>query len=66
VPAEVKHARLSKIEIPRSFRSFLAKYQPAKGYGVQAGNKEEQEKVDETEVLLFPYFKLLLQGIDPT
>jgi len=33
---------------------------------VHAGNKEEQEKVGGTEVLLFPYFKLLLQGIDPT
>ncbi|MCL5072906.1 MAG: ATP-binding protein [Actinobacteria bacterium] len=64
IPVEVKHTKLSKMEIPRSFRSFLAKYKPVEGYVVHAGNKEGQEKADGTRIELLPYFKLLLQRIE--
>lgn len=64
IPVETKHTRLSKIEITRSFRSFLARYKPAKGYVVHVGNKEERKTVGNTNIELLSYFKLLFQGIE--
>lgn len=64
IPVEVKHTKLSKIEITRSFRSFLTRYRPAKGYVVHVGNKDERKEVENTGIELLPYFKLLFQG-DP-
>ena len=63
IPVEVKHIKLSKIEIKRSFRSFLAKYRPAKGYLVHIGNLDERKEVENTDIELLPYFKLLIRGI---
>jgi len=63
IPVEVKYAKLSKMKIPRSFRSFLAKYKPKKGYMVHAGNKEEQEEINNAKIKLLPYFKLLLDEV---
>jgi len=61
IPVEAKHTRLSKIEITRSFRSFLSKYRPTKGYLVHIGNRDERKEVENTDIELLPYFKLLFQ-----
>jgi len=60
-PIETKHTRLSKIKITRSFRSFLARYRPAKGYVVHAGNRDEQKAVGSIDIELLSYFKLLFR-----
>lgn len=64
IPIEAKYTKLSRMEIPRSFRSFLTRYRPTKGYMVYVGNKEERETVENTKIELLPYFKLLFQGIE--
>ena len=61
IPVEVKHTRFSKIKITRPFRSFLAKYRPAKGYVVHVGNRDERKTVEDTDVELLSYFKLLFK-----
>jgi len=60
-PIETKHTRLSKIKITRSFRSFLARYRPAKGYVVHTGNRDEQKAVGSIDIELLSYFKLLFR-----
>jgi uncharacterized protein len=61
IPLEAKHTRLLKIEITRSFRSFVAKYRPAKGYVVHVGNRDERKAVDNTDIELLSYYKLLFK-----
>jgi len=63
IPIETKHTKLLKIEIPRSFRSFLAKYHPSKGYVVHVGNKADKATIDSAEIELLPYYELLFQKI---
>ena len=41
VPVEVKYSRLKSLEITRSFRSFLSKYNPRVGYIVHLGDSFE-------------------------
>lgn len=58
VPLEVKHTKLQKPEVTRSFRSFLLKYKPKKGYIVHLGKRFET-RVDETKVYTLPIFDLI-------
>lgn len=57
VPVEVKHTKMKKPETTRSFRSFLLKYKPKKGYMVHLGERFEI-KVDETNVYTLPFSDL--------
>lgn len=63
VPFEVKHTKLQKPEVTRSFRSFLLKYKPKKGYIVHLGKRFETE-VDETKVYTLPIFDLITSKLN--
>lgn len=58
VPLEAKHKRISKLEVPRSFRSFLRKYKPKKAYLIHLGDKQETV-IDKTRVYALPFYALL-------
>lgn len=58
VPVEVKHKNMSKLEMPRSFRSFLRKYQPKKGYLIHLGRKQEAV-IDKTKIYALPFHAIL-------
>jgi uncharacterized protein len=60
-PIEVKYTKLSKIEIPRSLRSFIAKYKSINAYIVNTGNAESKEMIENTKVQLLPYYKLIFK-----
>lgn len=60
IPIEAKHTWLKKPEITRSFRSFLLKYKPKKGYILHLGESFET-KVDETKVYTHPFFDLVTE-----
>lgn len=64
IPIEVKHTNMSRIEIPRSLRSFLAKYEPEKAYVVHTGSAEVKETVGKTTVYLLPFYHLIFQKFD--
>lgn len=57
VPIEVKY-KILKLTLPRSFRSFISKYQPKSGYLVHLGNNGVL-KVGKTKIYLVPYYALL-------
>lgn len=63
VPLEVKHTKMQKPKISRSFRSFLLKYKPKKGYILHLGERFETE-VDETKVYTLPFFDLVTNKLD--
>lgn len=63
-PVEVKHANLSKIEAPRSLRSFLGKYKPEKAYIVHGGSTVAKQTVGGTTVYLLPFYNLIFQRFD--
>lgn len=58
VPLEAKHKRMSKLEVPRSFRSFLRKYKPKKAYLIHLGDKQETV-IDKTRVYTLPFYVFL-------
>ncbi len=59
LPIEVKYAKkLRHIEIPRSFRNFLAKYQPKVGYIIHLGESQET-RINKTHVYSFSFYKLV-------
>ena len=55
VPVEAKHTRLQQPEVTRSFRNFLLKYKPGKGYIVHLGEKFETE-VAGSVIYTIPFF----------
>lgn len=63
VPIEVKYTKIQKFEITRSFRNFLLKYKPKKGYIIHLGEKFET-KVDNTKVYTLPFFDLVTNKLD--
>lgn len=63
VPIEAKHTKMRKPEVTRSFRSFLLKYKPKKGYMVHLGERFEIE-VDSTKVAILPFFDLITGKFD--
>lgn len=58
IPVEVKYRNMKKMEIRRSFRGFLGKYRPERGFVV---NKDlhKSETVGDTKVLCVPYWELI-------
>lgn len=59
VPIEAKYTKVRKLEITRSFRNFLLKYKPKKGYIVHLGERFETE-VDNTKIYTLPFFDLVI------
>ena len=57
VPVEVKYKELKKVEITRSFRSFISTYRPKKAYLINL-DLEGFERINETDVHIIPYWKL--------
>lgn len=58
VPLEAKHKRLRKLEVPRSFRSFLKKYKPKKAYLIHLGD-EQEIVIDKTKIYALPFYAFL-------
>lgn len=58
IPVEVKFSHLKKTTVSRSYRSFLNKYKPAKGYIVNM-SLDTKLKIEDTEVHFIPYWKLM-------
>lgn len=59
-PLEVKYRDMKKIEIQRSFRSFLKKYQPEFAYIINK-SYNEQTLVGTTKVRYLPYWELMFE-----
>lgn len=57
IPVEAKYTKLQKPQITRSFRNFLVKYAPKKGYIVHLGEKFEVE-VEGTKMYTLPFYAL--------
>lgn len=64
IPIEVKYTKSSKLEIPRSIRSFITRYKPINAYIVNNGNEESSEKVENTNVQFLPYYKLIFKDLN--
>lgn len=58
VPIEAKHTRMQRPEITRSFRNFLQKYAPKKGYIIHLGEKFATG-VGSTKVYTLSFFDLI-------
>lgn len=56
-PIEVKFSELKKARVTRSFRSFIKKYSPQKAFVVNL-TLEKTIKIEESEVVFIPYYKL--------
>lgn len=63
-PIEVKYTKLSKIEIPRSLRSFITRYKSKNAYIINASNQEICQTIDNTKVQLLPYYKLVSKDLE--
>jgi hypothetical protein len=59
-PLEVKYRDMKKLEIQRSFRGFLERYHPKRGYVVNKSLTDEA-LVGETRVRCLPYWELLFE-----
>jgi len=59
-PVEVKYRDMKKLEIQRSFRSFLERYNPEHGYVINRSFIEEA-LVGKTRVRCMPYWELLFE-----
>ncbi|MEI7580158.1 MAG: ATP-binding protein [bacterium] len=62
-PIEVKYTKSSKLDIPRSMRSFISRYKPTNAYIVNNGNEESSEKVENTNIKLLPYYQLIFKEL---
>lgn len=60
LPLEVKFSSLKKYSIPRSFKSFLNRYKPAKGLVVHLG-EQYQTEYQGTKINFLPFTQLPLQ-----
>ena len=58
IPVEVKYQNLRRVELSRSFRNFIEKYRPKKAF-ITNLSFEETIKINGTEVIFLPYYKLL-------
>lgn len=63
IPVEVKHNGLKKPEITRSFKNFLLKYKPKKGYIVHTGQRFET-KIGDTNVYTLPFSDLVTDKLE--
>ena len=64
IPIEVKYTKSSKLEIPRSIRSFITRYKPTNAYIVNNGNGESGEKVENSNIQLLPYYHLIFKDLN--
>ena len=62
IPVEVKYTRMRKPEITRSFRSFLVKYKPVKGYIIHLGEKFDKEE-EKARVYALPFYDLAAEDL---
>jgi predicted AAA+ superfamily ATPase len=62
-PLEVKYRDMKKLEVQRSFRGFLERYHPKRGYVVNKSLTDEA-MVGETRVRCLPYWELLFEEED--
>jgi len=58
IPVEVKFKELTKIEIGRSLRNFISKYQPRQAWIINLGF-EEKVNLNSTQVSFIPFYKLI-------
>ncbi len=58
LPVEAKYTKMTQLEVPRSFRNFLSKYQPKVGYIVNLGGRWET-KIGNTSVYSLPFYGLI-------
>ena len=56
MPIEVKHTKLTKSELSRSFRSFLTKYKPKRAYYVHLGEYFE-DTFEDTKIYYLPFYQ---------
>ena len=56
-PVEVKYRELKRIEMSRSFRSFIEKYQPKKAYIINLGIDKDLT-LGSTKIYFIPFFKI--------
>jgi predicted AAA+ superfamily ATPase len=59
-PLEVKYREMQKPEIQRSFRGFLERYHPGRGYVVNKSLHDEA-LIGETRVRCLPYWELMFE-----
>ncbi|RUA29193.1 MAG: ATPase [Bacteroidetes bacterium] len=57
VPVEVKQKEMKKMEITRSFRSFLSTYNPQKAFVINL-DYESFERIEDTNVHIIPFWHL--------
>ena len=63
IPVEAKYTKMKNVEITRSYRSFLARYKPSKGYIVHLGKKSATQVdatgTEKTEIEAVPFYFLI-------
>lgn len=57
-PIEVKFTKLNKLEMTRSFSSFINKYKPNKAYVINLGF-EGKVRINKTDIFFVPYWRLI-------
>lgn len=58
IPVEAKYTKMQKPAVTRSYRNFLARYKPKKGYIVHLGEPFET-KVEGTKIFTLPFSNLI-------
>lgn len=58
IPLEAKYTKIRKTELTRSFRNFLAKYKPKKGYTIHLGERFEA-RIAGTKITTISVFDLI-------
>lgn len=63
IPIEAKYTMMKKPEITRSFRSFLSRYKPKRGYIVHLGSKMavqvDATDTEKSDIELIPFYSLI-------
>ncbi len=58
IPVEVKFKELTKVEIGRSLRNFISKYQPRRAWIINL-SFEKKVSLNDTEVSFIPFYTLI-------
>jgi predicted AAA+ superfamily ATPase len=62
IPIEAKYTNLDRIEIQRSYRNFLIKYLPKKGYIINLG-KGQKTLIGNTSIQFISYYEFIMGKI---
>ncbi len=62
IPIEAKYTNLDKIEIQRSYRNFLIKYRPKKGYIINLG-KNQKTLIENAPIHFISYYEFIMGKI---